>query len=307
MKIVGVMLAKNESWVIGASLRSALEWADEVVVVDHASTDATAKIVGEVSGDYPMRVQYTRWEPTKKIIVERDGIGHEIDVVDPDAPWDEMAVRQHSLNIARKHGATHIAIIDADEILTANLHLYIREWFERLQDKQLLELPMLAMRTLHHYQADDSVWSGAILTLGFKDHPSLTWKPGGDGYQHHHRAPYGISGKPFQPVVSKEYGGVMHLQFANTRRLKAKHILYRMVDHLRWPLRETPAELNKKYDQALTEPKKVKQIPQDWWDISLLRLINLEDEPWQEAEISKLIVENGLGKFTGLDLKEYSV
>lgn len=307
MKLVGVMLARNEAWIIGASLRSALEWCDEVVVVDHASTDDTAKIVGEVSGDYPMRVHYSRWEPTKKIVVERDGIGHEIDVVDPDAPFNEMEIRQHSLDLARKFGATHIAIVDADEILSANLHLYVREWFERLQYKQLLELPMLAMRTLHHYQADESVWSSAILTLGFKDHPDLAWKAAGDGYEHHHRAPYGITGTPFRPVASKEYGGVLHLQFANIRRLKAKHVLYRMVDHLRWPLRETVTELNAKYDQALQEPKKVKQIPQDWWDISLLRLVNLDDEPWQEWGIAKLLNQHGPAKFAGLDLKEYAV
>lgn len=303
MKLVGVMICKNEQWVIGASLRSALEWCDEVVVVDDSSTDDTAKIVSEISGEYQMRVQYSRWYKTKKVTVSRDGKDHEIEVEDIEAPWDEMEVRQHSLLLARKFGATHVAIIDADEVLSSNLHAYIRDWFEKLDAKQTLEVPMLAMRTLHHYQADDSVWSNAWLTIGFKDHPSLSWKPADDTYQHHHRAPYGVV-NTFRPVGSKEYGGGMHLQFANKRRLLAKHWLYAYTDYLRWPNRETKAELSEKYSQALREPKKVKQIPQDWWDLSLLRLINLDDVPWQEKKLSELVNTHGDAKFAGLTLAE---
>lgn len=304
MKLIGLFCVRNESWILGASLRSSLEWCDEVVVVDHASTDDTAKIIGEVSGDYPMRVHYSRWEPMKKVIVERDGIGHEIEVVDPDAPWAEMEMRQHSLLLARKHGATHIAIIDADEILSANLHTYIRDWFEKLAPCQLLEVPMLAMRTLHHYQEDDSVWSRAWLTLGFRDYPDLSWKPAIDGYDHHHRAPYGVTDVPYRPVAQKEYGGTLHLQFANKRRIVAKHWLYAWTDFLRWPNRETKAELSRKYSQALEAPKKVRQIPQNWWDISLLRLVNLEDVPWQEAKLKELIAKHGEDKFAGINLIE---
>ena len=45
----------------------------------------------------------------------------------------------------------------------------------------------------------------------------------------------------------------MHLQFANKRRLLAKHVWYRMIEHLRWPGRTPVTVLNSKYDQALDE------------------------------------------------------
>lgn len=305
MKLIGLMVVRNEAWILGASLRSALEWCDEVVVVDHASTDDTRKIITDVTGDYAYRVHYSRWEPTKTVKAMRDGKEFEIPVVDPDAPWDEMAVRQHSLELGRKHGGTHFAIVDADEMVTANLLPFVRDWFERLQPGQLLELPMLAMRTLHHYQADDSVWSSAFITLGFADvKGKLSWKPAVDGYQHHNRPPYGYVEPRYRPVGEKEYGGVMHLQFCNRRRLLAKHYLYAYTDHLRWPGRETKAELSRKYSQALEAPKHTRQIPSEWWDGALLRLVNLDDVPWQEWQLSELLRQHGEDKFKGITLLE---
>jgi hypothetical protein len=101
------------------------------------------------------------------------------------------------------------------------------------------------------------------------------------------------------------HGGAMHLQFANQRRLVAKHVLYRMVDHLRWPGRETVKQLNFKYDQALTPAGKLSACPKEWWDGHRPDLITLEGIPYQEDEIRRLLSEHGRGAFEGLDLKGF--
>src|ERR1700679_1270037 len=102
MKLVACMLARNGDWVIGLSARVALMWCDELVVVDHASTDRTRQILIEVRDEhgFPDRVHY---------------------LSDCQPRWDEMNQRQEMLEVAREHGATHCAIVDADEILTGNV------------------------------------------------------------------------------------------------------------------------------------------------------------------------------------------
>lgn len=305
MKLIGVMICRNEDWCLGASIPAALRWVDELVLVDHCSHDGTVDLFSHLSTYYPNRIWYSRWEPTKKIPhwSTQENKEIELEVVDPSAPWDEMAMRENSLLLARKHKATHVAIIDADEILTANLTDRIRGEFEALAPAMQLDVPMLAMRNLDEYQDDGSLWSTAWLTLGFADAPELTWKPAGDGYQHHHRSPYGITAER-RFLVDKKDGGVMHLQFANRRRLLAKHWLYAYTDHLRWFGRETVEKLSWKYSLALEAPKNLSPVPYEWWQGHRKEAIRLTGIPWQEMKLRELIRDHGEKKFEGINLLE---
>src|SRR5580704_9704047 len=100
MNLIAVMPARNEAWVVGCSLRIALLWCDEVIVLDHASTDRTAEIVAEIAEQNPGRVHV---------------------ISESCADWPEMSHRQRLLETARQQKATHVAIVDADEVLTGNL------------------------------------------------------------------------------------------------------------------------------------------------------------------------------------------
>ena len=302
MKLTGLMIARSEAWIIKSSLIAALRWVDELIVVDHASTDATYKIICEVQGQYHHRVRYSRWATMKE--VQRPApVGGTMMVEDPENEvWDEMSMRQHSLDIGRKHRGTHFAIIDADEILTANHYSVARSWFLQLKPRQCIDVPMLAMRTMDNYQNDESVWSHSFVTLGFMDDPELAWKPRADGYQHHARSPMGSNPEHARPFVDKDLGGVMHFQFANRRRLVAKHALYAMVDHLRWPTRESVDELNAKYGRALEPDRGLGRVPRAYIPPEV-GLVNLEGRPWQEDEIRRLITKHGRDSFAGLDLR----
>src|SRR5580658_3305586 len=94
------MPVRNEAWVLGLSARVALMWCDELVILLHACTDATSDIVRGLIQEFSERIN---------------------PIWDRDPTWDEMAHRQTMLESARWCGATHIAIIDADEVLTGNL------------------------------------------------------------------------------------------------------------------------------------------------------------------------------------------
>ncbi|MDP9120530.1 MAG: glycosyltransferase family 2 protein, partial [Acidobacteriota bacterium] len=85
MKLVGLMTVRNEEWVLGLSLRAALRFVDEMVVLDHASTDGTAALVERIAAEHPGRVRSLR----------------EVDPV-----WREVAWRQRLLEAGRAAGAT---------------------------------------------------------------------------------------------------------------------------------------------------------------------------------------------------------
>ena len=285
MTLVGLLLVRNEDWIIGASLRAALQWCDGMAVCFHSCTDRTEELVWEIKRETHKDVRASYWDEGR---------------------WEEMVLRQMLLTDGRNMGGTHFAMIDADEILTANLLPEIRSHVEKLAPKEVLELPMLAMRDLDHYQDDDTVWSRAWLSLAFADHPSLTWKPYKDGYHFHHRCPYGVAGGMAPRLLSgKAQGGVMHLQWSNRRRITAKHALYSAWEWIRWPERRGMRGINQTYGEALQAPKKTSPAPLAWWSGYRKDLIDLSGEPWHEAELAKLIAERGREAFSGIDLRGY--
>jgi len=288
VKIIGLMVIRNEQWIVEESLRRALEWVDGMAIMFDRCDDNTQDICLDILSSFkgPSR--------TKLAI--------------PGPHWNEMDIREANFNDGRALGGTHFAIIDADEMLTTNLLPVIRELFENLDPAELLELPMYAVREgLLSYQDDKTVWSHSKLTLGFKDDPRLGWAPRhGDGYQHHARPPRGSRLSAHSRPIPKGNGGAFHFQFANKKRLLAKHVLYRMVDHLRWPGRRTPERLNDIFDEALKEPVGVSSIPQEWKEgIDESKIDFNEQNPWHEKEIKTLLEKHGRDAFKGLDLKGY--
>lgn len=282
MRLIGLMLVRSEDWVLRASMEAALRWCDGLAVVDHASTDMTTSTITSMSMETG-RVDF---------LFHGDA-----------AKWDEMTLREETLKLGRKMGGTHFAIIDADEIITANLIDKIRPEFERLEPSQCIEVPMLAMRTLDVYQDDGSIWATAWLTLGFADASNLTWRPAEDGYQHHCRPPHRHTSVR-RYLSDKAQGGVMHLQFANRRRLIAKHWLYAYVDHLRWPGRQSDHDLSIKYSWALQKASHLGVVPEEWWSGHGKKSIKLDGVPWQEEELNRLLSIHGEKEFSGIKLSE---
>lgn len=282
MKIIAIMPARNEAWVIGLSIRAALRWCDEIIVLDHASVDETPVIIATAAAEFPGRVHV---------------------ITEPSSEWAEMSHRQRLLDAARQLAASHVAIVDADEVLSGNLIGEIREALGRLRPGQLFQLPMRNMhRSIHQYRSDHSPFGHTITTLAFADSPELAWRDR-NGYPHHQREPYGSRlGERYMPAQVD--GGVMHLQFSSWRRLLAKHALYKASERIRFPHRSV-AEIDRLYSLAPDERGlAVSKAKPSWWApyADLTGFLDIDREPWQEAEARRLVAQHGRENFSGLNL-----
>ena len=288
MKIVGLMPVRNESWILGLSARAALLWCDDLVIALHACSDESSQIAYQVAIE------------TGRVLTQRF-----------EGEWNEMEHRQVLLDHARAMDASHIAIIDADEILTGALLPSIRGIVESLPVGSILqpsiftirETPCAPDRLQFHASG---LWANRVASLAFRDDARLGWR----GETFHHREPFGMSLKPWKP---REEGGIIHFWGASERRHRAKHALYKCVERLKFPHKRI-TEIDQYYNQgvygvkvpnvARPVPETFRAVPPEWLApyAHLIQHLHLDAEPWQEAEVRRLIAEHGSGKFAGLDL-----
>lgn len=287
MKIVGVMPVRNEAWCLGLTARVALKWVDELVIGYHDCTDRSEEIV-------------------RSIHVEGSAV---IPIVLPSGPWDEMQHRQRLLNAARGRGATHVAIIDADELLTGSGLPEMRQAFLGIPAGAIAHLPGYNLRGgIQKYHAN-GIWGNRWFSTVFRDLPELSWS--GDNF--HSREP---GGRKLNPVRLFPQGGpgVMHLWGASERRLIAKHALYKVTERLRWPLKPV-AEIERMYNWAIKgdpsnhaygTPATWTYAPvwDGWWQpyADLMKYLDVDAEPWQEEEVRMVLRTHGREMFAGLDL-----
>lgn len=295
MKLVGLMPVRNEAWCLGLSARVALMWCDELIILLHGCTDDSQSIIEQIGRENPNRM----WM--------RSVAGE----------WDEMQHRQMMLDRAREIGAAHIAIIDADEILTGNLldsvpfgtHSNVYHTIHAMPAGHILQLPGYNLRgSLNQYHAN-GIWGNRWFSVEFADDPRLGWS----GDKFHSRDPQGFRLNNYRPIQQGQ-GGVMHLWGASERRLKAKHALYKLTERLRWPEKKIE-DIDSMYSLAIKgDPTNYgfgvpsgwtyKETPAEWWlpYAHLIEHLDVDATPWQEQRVWELVKEHGPRMFEGLDL-----
>ena len=276
------MGARNEASQIGMTARGALEWLDHLVVSIHASTDDTERICGEIAVETHGRLT----------------IIHEDDPV-----WREMQFRQRMLETARELGATHIAYIDADEILSANLVTRARGIIESMPQYLVWSPPWIGLIGNKDNYLVSGWYASYSASLVFADEPALYWAAAADGFDHHRRVPMGRLHQPYHfPLRShdplKHGGGLLHLQLVNERNLKIKQLWYQCVEKSRW------GHVRSNYVGTVRDATTALNgiCPASWWAgyENLLQYFHPETPGWHEAEVRRMLAENpGLG--VGLD------
>jgi glycosyltransferase involved in cell wall biosynthesis len=106
--------------ILGLTLRGVMLIVDELIVLDHASTDDTVLIIHEIAPEPPGRIHYQcRKDPL----------------------WREATIRQSLLDDGCKIGGTHFWVIDADELATGNVLPQIRPLLAALEPGDLITIP----------------------------------------------------------------------------------------------------------------------------------------------------------------------
>lgn len=300
MKLIALLLVRNEQHELGFTLRVLLRFCDAVVIMEHRCVDRTHEIVCECAAEV---------EPGRVIVAADDHEG-----------WDEMRLRESMLSIARQHGATHLFLSDADEFISANLlpavgahqspYTGIRYLIEeKLPPGQILTLPLYNVRGGISKYHGDGVWGRRITSVAFADDPALGWFTGGL----HSREPRTVDGKCpalYEPLKQGD-GGVIHLWGASERRLAEKHRMYRILEALQWP--DKPhAEIEAMYRMATEGRPQFRDVPANWnytnvpekwlqgYEDLIAKYLDLEGEPWQTKWCDEMIAMHGRERFAGL-------
>lgn len=285
LKLVGLTTVRNEEWVLGLSLRAALQFVDEMVVLDHASTDGTPALVARIAAEYPGRVRCLR---------------------ESDPVWREVAWRQRLLEEGRAAGATHLCMIDADEVLSGNLLPTIRERFAALAPGETLSLPWLALwRSLDAYRDEASCVARKVMMLGFRDAPGLHYAPTVEDFDFHTRRVRGSGAD--RRLEDLAEGGVLHLAAVHWRRFQARTVWYQMIETVRFPWRRSAAERQALYAERYLDESEIRllPVPPAWWRpyLSWRGAVDADGAAWFEQECRRMWHEHGAERFSGLRIE----
>jgi hypothetical protein len=273
--IAALMPVRNEGWCLGYTLRAALRWCDVAVVLEHACTDDTSKVLDEIGATV--------------------GDRRLIRMVESAPAWDEATYRQRLLVAARALGASHLAMIDADEAVTANIDL--REAAREMRPGDCLRFPWLCVwRSMERFRNDFTSFGRARVPMLVADTPGLEHKVKEGGYQLHGRIPEYVT---YIDRLGRQEGGVLHLQHLEWDRVLSKQLLYQMTETLRW------GQIRANYAGTVDETGiGYAVVPRTWWHVDLLPHIKKGVVPWQIKEVNDLLQKYGLERFMECTLLE---
>ncbi|MFA6043377.1 MAG: glycosyltransferase family 2 protein [Phycisphaerales bacterium] len=265
MRLISLTLARNSAWCIEGTLRHALRYCDEAVVLCHACTDGTQDILRDID-----RVRI-------------------IETADADT-WVEMEHRQRTLDEGRRLMGTHFLILDDDEIVADPAVKLMRPIAGTLKPGDIAMMPMVCCwRDLDHYRSDDprtNPFARLCKSTVFADSPDLCWHAK-DGYNHHHTQPYNSRQLLYAPGDLRW----MHLQHASWPRLVTKQIHYMCREMVLY------GGVKANYLRSMSEEGlALTPVPDAWWP-GERALIDLEAEPWQAADLKNMVDKHGIRFF----------
>lgn len=272
MKVVSLLTAKNEDWVIENCLKSLVRVSDEIIAIDDNSIDKTKKILK----DYNVKII----EPYKQL----------------NYGWNEYLNRQLLLNKGREIGGTHFIVLDADEAFSSNFKINAKNIILSLQPGQKLNLQWLAVWKNSSQYLDDSK---SIFSNNYKD---FIFCDNGQDYQekflHLPRTPIT---KNFIKKLEIIDGAVLHYQFTDWKRFQLKQAWYRCSELIEF--RNTEDEINKKYSITKDNNYHVTRINDLIQDSPpKIDFLKNEKDSWHFNEIINLFENFGPAYFEKLDI-----
>lgn len=227
--IVCLTPVRNEAWILGRFLRCAERWADHIIMADQGSTDGS----GEIAARHP------------KVRVIRN----------PGAIVEEGSRQELLLAAAREiPGPRLLLALDADEMLSAN-YAASPEWPALLAAPPGTQI-CLERGDVYPFCQDIGVFHSPWL-FGFMDDD----RPHQGRFIHSPRVPQDEHGPKLFLADIK----VLHYQYTDWARMKAKHRLYEVIEALHDPRRGAISIYRQYHHMDVPNPCRV-PIRHEWLD-----------------------------------------
>ena len=220
---------KNEAWILERFLAAAATWADAIVVADDGSDDGSR----EIASAHP-----------KVVLVDN-----------PAGGYDEGARQRLLIETARRQvpGDRILIALDADEALTADARA-TDEWARLLR---AAPGTVLRFSWLNLLPAGERAWIPPDrVPFGFVD----------DGSEHGGRQIHSsrLPTPAGAPEIAHERIGVLHLQYLDWERMKAKQRWYQCWERLNHPGKR-PIQIYRQYHRMdAPPPGEVFPTPPEW-------------------------------------------
>jgi glycosyltransferase involved in cell wall biosynthesis len=279
-KIVGLMQVRNEQILIQQCLKALCFYTDAIVILDDASTDNTLNIIQSLAQECHI----------EKIMRKPEWKG-----------WNEPFNRNNLLAAARSIGGTHMIIIDADEMFSANCleNDYLRKKILALKPGDSMGCQWINLwRSLDAYRDDGSVWVPRDNERIFCDNGTAYYP---QGFIHGSPLPRGLNGTYYP---SKDITHViLHFQFVNWQNLLIKQAWYRCLELLHNPQQSTK-NINFNYGRSKDETNiRCKQAGTTWFDYPFFDAsIFNQPEQWRKKQVRAWFEQYGRDFFKDLDI-----
>jgi len=269
MKIIGLLIVKNESWILQTTLPQQLRFVDELLVLEGNSTDDTVRILrnfGKNTNKVHVRIQK----------------GNN----DNYAAW-----RQELLTWARERGATHIVSIDGDEALSSDTLTHWHSTLSRMKPGEKLFFEWITLwKSPFTYLTSGSIFAHLNKDFVFCDDKT---SPYAKIALHEGRTP-GITTKQNSIYIPQERGVVLHFQFVPWERVQMKQAFQRCRELTLHT--DTAKGINYKYEQTLDNPNaKTESVPAKWIDkFKLSEKLSKSPRDWFYKSILQYFKDNGI-------------
>jgi glycosyltransferase involved in cell wall biosynthesis len=279
MKIIALLPARNESWILPTYLSSVKPLADEIIAINDRSTDNTRQILEDAGAKVYENSEFLK------------------------SGWAEFSTRQKLLELGRQSGGTHFIILDADETLSANFIKNGREAIERLQPGQKLVFPWLFLWKSSGFYMDDKrcLFSNNSKDIIFCDKPDLKYDY---SFMHVDRTP-GPKTPETIVNINKKDGVCFHFAYVDFKNSLLQQAWLRCSDLIQE--KKNYVKINNKYYLPKGGDLNLSSVPGEW-----LKGLTLPAEPenlphsWHLPAILDFFDKYGIEFFEPLEIWDIS-
>lgn len=274
MKIIALLLFRNEEWIIKNYLHSISKIADKIIAISDRSTDNTDQIIKKFNAD----IYYNK----KKI----------------QFGFQEYRLRTILLYLGRRNGGTHFIFLDSDEALDSIFIQNYKNYFTNLKPGQKIKAQWLALwGSTDKYRDDESVWSNNFKDIIFCDDSFSKFE---NKFLHFGRTP-GENTSENTIELSLMEGSVLHYQFSDLKRFNFKQCWYRCIEFLQ--NNQSINSINSTYEITKNNEINLKKIHNySLPNKTYIEYIKNPNESWHYNEIIYFFNKFGIGKFEYLDI-----